>query len=382
MRKNRNLTQFQTVTTWLTTISNSSQTKDKYSLAFARFLSHTNINPDTLVEEWRQAKYKYPENQMFIDKYTDIVQDYYSMMCNRENCTTLSANTKITSILSFFQFHRIPNKHGLDIRKQKNAYVKYHNRDIRKSEIKRILEHSGIREKAFYLMMVESGLRPNTLCQLKYKHIKEEFEENRIPMKIDIPAEILKDRVGNRFTFIGEDGYNALKEYLSPRGKLEDNDYLFIEKKRQKTREYLSPETFSSFFKRVVLKLGLAKVEEKGKPKQLRLYCLKKYWYNRNDAEEIYRKFWAGWSLGTQGHYLTRDVEKHRQVYAEAYESLRIYEHIPIEVTEFKDKLEIAEEEIKALKKQVEYLSSPEYLRKTLQEAIKFADETVKAQKE
>jgi len=282
-------------------------------------------------------------------------------MCIRENCTTLSANTKITSILSFFQFYRIPNKHGLDIRKQKNAYVKYHNRDIRKSEIKRILEHSGIREKAFYLMMVESGLRPNTLCQLKYKHIKEEFEEKRNPMKIDIPAEILKDRVGNRFTFIGEDGYNALKEYLSPRGKLEDNDYLFIEKKRQKTREYLSPETFSSFFKRAVLKLGLAKVEEKGKPKQLRLYCLKKYWYNRNDAEEIYRKFWAGWSLGTQGHYLTRDVEKHRQVYAEAYEGLRIYEKATKEVKQLNEELEKTKEELEVLRKQVKHLTSLQY---------------------
>jgi hypothetical protein len=37
-------------------------------------------------------------------------------------------------------------------------------------------------------MMAESGLRPRTLVQLRYKHIKADFEAGRVPMKIEVPA--------------------------------------------------------------------------------------------------------------------------------------------------------------------------------------------------
>lgn len=354
-------------------------TERKYTYDFSRFLNHTNINPDAIVQKWKKIKWKYPKNQQFVEKYTDIVQNYYAMLCNKKGSAPASANTRITAVLSFFQFHRIPDKHGLDIRKQKNVYVKYHNKDIQREQIRRILEHSNIREKAFYLIMLECGLRPNTICQLKYKHIKEDYEKGIIPMKIDVPAEIVKDRVGNRFTFIGEDGYNALKEYLSTRDTLKDDDYLFVERKDIATRPYLSPETFGNFFSRAVMKLGLVENHKFGKPKPLRLYCLRKYFRNNIKAEDTaYREFWMGHKWGTDEHYLTRDVEKHREVYAEAYPSIRIYEQTPIEVETLRKKLETTEEELKVLRKQVKYLSSPEYIDKRFKELMKEFMEKVK----
>jgi len=38
------------------------------------------------------------------------------------------------------------------------------------------------------------------------------------------------------------------------------------------------------------------------------------------------REFFMGHSLGTDEHYIARDVELYRQMYAKNYETLRIYE--------------------------------------------------------
>jgi hypothetical protein len=77
-------------------------------------------------------------------------------------------------------------------------YVIYHNRDITKEEIKQILENSDVRNRAIFLMLYESGTRPITLVNLKWKHIKSDF--GNVPMKIDLTSDILKCRVTQRFT--------------------------------------------------------------------------------------------------------------------------------------------------------------------------------------
>jgi len=356
----RDLSRYETVNVWLSTTTNSTTTRVKYSGRFGKFLDHTGINPDELVQEWKQVKYKYPKNEMFMDKYTDIVQNYYAMLCGKNNLAPITPNSSVTPIMSFFNFHRIHIK----IRKQKNVYIKYHNRDLKKDEIKRILEHSSIREKAFYLIMAESGLRPRTIVQLKYKHIKEDFESDRIPMKIDVPAEIVKDRVGNRFTFIGQDGHNALKEYLSIRDRLGYDDYLFVKERNTGTESHPSPETFANTFSKTVLKLQLTQRTEKGKPKPLRLYCLRKYFRNNIRVQDTaFRKFWMGRSFGTDEYYITRDVERHREEYEKAYPNLRISDKP-------NPKLEDLEKKVEELKRENEQLRTNDKDWKKLREEV------------
>ena len=362
---------------WLNKACGSENTRKGYVSKFEKFCNHFGLNPDRLVEEWRKVRYEdWKQKQKFLDTWSENVETY---IFNELSDFAPWSKVTITGILlSFFKHQKI----SLDVETPRHPYVKFHNRDITKEEIKRILEHSTIRDKAFFLMMLESGLRPTTLCQLRYTNIKTDFERNKIPMTIRTPSKILKDRVGERFSFIGEDGFRALKEYLSTRQPLNDNDFVFVKGKHGKNSS-VTPSAFSNIFCNLVLKLGLDKIEEAKKPKSLRLYCLRKYF--RNDIrvpDTSYREFWMGHSFGVDEHYLTRNVEKHREVYAEAYPSIRISEQTPIEVETLRKKLETAEEELKDLRRKVEYLSSPEYLRKALQEAIKFADETVKAQKE
>jgi len=228
--------------------------------------------------------------------------------------------------------------------------------------------------------MAESGQRPNTLVQLRYRHIKEDFEARRRPMKIDLPSQILKDRVANRFTFIGEDGFNSLREYLSTRMPLDDNEVIFQPEKPYAKTEYLSPDTFSNKFSRVALKLKLTKIEEKGKPKPLRLYCLRKYFRNRIQVSDTsFREFWMAHSLGTDEHYITRDPEKHREEYRKAYQNLRIFtSDVPETIEELRAFYEGKLEMLKPLIEFVESFKNPDEVRIYLQQSPRSDSERAK----
>jgi hypothetical protein len=82
-------------------------------------------------------------------------------------------------------------------------------------------------------------------------------------MKVELPSEILKDRISSRFTFVGEDAFKLLKEYLSLRTSIKDDDLILQpEVKARMKKPYLSPETFSNKFSDLVLELGLVEHTE------------------------------------------------------------------------------------------------------------------------
>jgi len=313
---------YATVEKWLTFRASTVKSKQSIVSRFKYFLNITKLNPDSLLEEWKSVKYDPIAKQRFVDKISEIIENYYEHVL-KSNFAELTKHSLIVAVRSFFKFYKIPLEINSPVMR---ARVTFHNRFITKQEIRRILDVSPPREKAFFLMMVETGLRPDTLVKLQYKHIKEEYEKGIIPMKIELPSQLLKDRVGDRFTFLGEDGYKALKTYLDMVGKLDDEDYIFQPEKRTKVKKPLPQTTFSNYFRKVALKLGIVEKHVKGKPYPVRLYCLRKYFRNNCRLDPAIREFFMGHSLGTDEHYISRDVEQYRKLYAENYQTLRIYE--------------------------------------------------------
>lgn len=135
----------------------------------------------------------------------------------------------------------------------KRACVVYHNRDLTRDEIRQILTFASPRYRVIWLIMAESGMRAETAVNLRYWQIKEDFEAKRIPMRIILPSSSLKDHVGDRFTFIGEDGFQELSEYLKRRLPLKDDDYVFASEKAGKVKgEQFSVASLSVKFNRIV----------------------------------------------------------------------------------------------------------------------------------
>src|SRR5208282_4576600 len=65
--------------------------------------------------------------------------------------------------------------------------TKMENKNITNDEINKITQNSKIREKAFFTIVRQSGLKPSTIKQLKIKHLERIREpDTPIPCKISV----------------------------------------------------------------------------------------------------------------------------------------------------------------------------------------------------
>lgn len=361
------------VQTWITKVCGpgSRETYEKEIRGFKQFvLEKSSVNIETLKDEYRNAKYAGEmEKEKFLDRIHDLVEVY---SCHIKSLKFSSMHEAL--ILSVIRSYLVKGcgMKDVEVPLPRHVFVTYHNRDLKKQDIRTILDHAGLRDKTFFLIMAESGMRPQTEVQLHYRDIKEEYESGRLPMKIELPSLILKDNPSARFTFIGSDSFHLLKEYLTERERKEgrrlaDDDLIFAATRPGSVKsEGLEMGTFSSSFGRVANHVGLAVPGKRGSkkaPRQIRLYGLRKYFNNNMRTDRAYIEFWMGHTDAKQ-HYVSNDVEEHRKRYEEGYPFLKVYESITDNVAiiqeqqkkikEFQEKLADSEAEKENLKRRME----------------------------
>lgn len=311
---------------WISQVCESEKTKDAYQMhvrIFTKFcLKRWDKNFNSIVKDWRKTRrVSLDSREDFLEEWTDIVRSYHTYLQTRKYAPLTIKNLLVT-LRSFFRFWDIP----INVRLPKRACVIYHNRDLTREDVILILTYATPRDRTIWLVMAESGLRVSTAIGLKYWQIKEDFEKEKVPMRILLPSASLKDHVGDRWTFIGEDGFRHLKNYLQKRLPLKDEDYVFASEKQGKVKgDQFSISSLSVKFSRLVQKLGMCD-SRNGYPKAIRQHGLRKYFRNNMRADSAFIQFWMGHSLGVDAHYITRDVERHREEYKRGYYDLRIYD--------------------------------------------------------
>jgi len=313
---------------WLSEVCESAKTEESYVRnigLFSEFAAEKGLDFQAIVEGWRKVKRAdINEREDFLDVWSDLVRAYNTRI--KKRYAPLSVKNLLSTVKSFFSYWQIP----IRVKLPKRACVIYHNKDLTKEVVRQILTFATARDRVMWLLMAESGMRADTNVNMKYWQIREDFEAERIPMKIMLPSSSLKDHVGDRFTFIGEDGFRELKQYLEGR-RLQDQDYVFASEKPGRVKgPQFSVASLSVKFSRVVIKLNLAKPTKKHQPKPIRMHSLRKYFRNNMKSDSAYIKFWGGWSLGTDAHYISREAEKHREEYRKGYPYLRIYDIEPM----------------------------------------------------
>jgi len=301
-------------------------------------------------------EYNVSTDREFKRDYAQYVRAYISALQKREMAPS-SISTKIGIIRSFFKYNDLP----LGFVPTVKPRVLYHNRDITHEEVSLILDSSRPRERAFFAIMAQSGLRPFTICNLKYENIKEDLENNIIPCKIEIPQEIAKGKYHSYFTFIGDEAVKYLRSYLVIRPKIKDEDYLFLSDYGHKNA---SSKSISKFFGQTVKKLHEKelmnlKQKKETKPHDVRLYNLRKFFRKyANQAGFEFVQFWMGHTVkaGLDDHYRPTDEEFHRKLYAEkAMPHLRIETATP---TETDKSINSLQEENRKLKDKIEKIET------------------------
>ena len=195
------------VKTWFDNIAYSHSSSENTKAVYAHFLDvfcdHVNKTPKQIIEDFENSK----RDRDFSRKYSQQLRSLISVYV-RKGYASGSIKGMVSAVRSFFKYNDLPLGH---IPMSKPRIV-FHNRDITAQEIREILKVSKPRERAYYLMMAQTGLRPHTLCHLKIKHIEPDFSKEVVPCKVDVPEELTKGAFGSYFTFMGADAVKYLHQ--------------------------------------------------------------------------------------------------------------------------------------------------------------------------
>jgi len=353
------MAKFDVIKAWIDNVayshSKSENTEREYRFNLNRFCEFVGKTPEQILEE-----YEVSTDREFRRKYARYVRALISQLMNKGYSPSTVVNSA-TTVKSFFKYNDLPLGHVPVGRRR----VVFHNRDITAEEIAEILKVSRPRDRAFYCMMAQSGLRPDTLCKLKLKHIEE--IQNVVQGKscyIEVPEDISKGAFGAYFTFMGEESVKYLRAYLLKKPNIGPEDYLFTSHGSDKQ---LNTKSISGIFVRSLEKLKAAgKIDfeqmQTGKPRNVRLYNLRKFFRKQAGHAGIeYVNFWMGHKTDYKAkhipasdvHYFSReDVEVQRQLYEE-----EAMPHLRLETpTPTKQDVIIRQqwEEIKELRERVE----------------------------
>jgi len=325
---------------WLNTVafnhSNSLQTRTIYKAYFRKFLDHAQTTAESILQDYNAST----SEKEFKQKYTPIIMSLIGEM-SKQNLSQSTKQCVMATIKSFFKYNSLP----LGYIPTGKQLIEFHNRDIEKEEIEKIIEEAQPREKAYYALMVQSGLRPQTISELAIGDLEGLLDENTpIPCLIKVPQDKTKGQYSEYFTFTSKESIVYIKEYLKRERNqpLTLEDYLFTMKHGKSP---VRPDVINHTFKRTVEKLKTQNIlnfktikkdmpNEKRKSvsrNELRLYNLRKYFRNNAHVGWDYVNFWMGHiaKLGSDKHYFSQtNIEQHRQRYKE-----KAMPHLSIETT-------------------------------------------------
>lgn len=348
IERQTNQIKFNPTDLWLSSVayskSGSQSTENNYRRSFQAFLKFLSKTAEEI-----KAEYEHTTDRKFKRKYAEYLRAWIASL-DQKGLTNSSIKVMVAAVQSFFRYTDLP----LGYVPLAQGGTVFHNRDMTKQEIADLLTYSKPRDRAFFVVMAQSGLRPYTICKLRLKHLQPDLYNGTIPCKIEVPKEIAKGKYHSYFTFMGAEAVKHLKDYLKTRQALTSESYLFT---KIGTEEHLPPKAMSVQFNKSVRKLrekGVLDFKQikKGKPGELRLYNLRK-WFKKHshEAGEEFQEFWMGHkSHGVIDNYRTRDPEFHRKLYVEkAMPFLRIEEATPSEteqtIKEMRNEIEKLREE-------------------------------------
>jgi integrase/recombinase XerD len=166
-------------------------------------------SPDEIIiERFDQEKTADPSKQC---KYENLVLELaegYKLLGRLR-----AARELVVALKSFFAKNR---SSLLNVKSPRKCLMgqKFH---LTKKEIQKILKYCSCRERVIFLILLQSGMRPETLLKLTYRDIKVDFESGILPLKVYISVLVVKGFYSSYMALLGKDAVDALKEYLDYR---------------------------------------------------------------------------------------------------------------------------------------------------------------------
>ena len=271
------LKRYTEVQTWLRTISESSV--PMYLNALKKFCDFSRRNPPALIlMRDNEMKNSDPNSRTGI---RDLVLDF-RIYLEREGYAPKTINAFDGDIRGFFT--SVLGREGMvNVKNYRDREIVI-KRDMVPTleELKRMLDVCNLEEKFRVIFLAQTGMRVSDMLDLKVGDIERELEQEKVPLAVTYLPSKDRENIGERTTFLANDGVTLLKQYLGWRKKkgetITSDSYLFIsrsKKYRGKGSKRLERWQMNQTVKTAAVKAGIG--NGNGKYGRMRIHCLRKF---------------------------------------------------------------------------------------------------------
>ena len=175
---------------------------------YAEWLGHS---PDTIIADVKPAG-AIPDQQR-VQAHCGFLLDYLAELQD----AGLKPNAVCNCIKAVKTFYRANGVKKVELDEPLKRKVTYKDRAPKPQEIATMLDDSATREAFIIAAIATGGFRIGTFVKLKYRHVREDLESNRIPIHIHVEAEITKGKYHDYDTFLSAEACSLLRSYIEER---------------------------------------------------------------------------------------------------------------------------------------------------------------------
>jgi len=190
--------------------SASQQSCLMYTVKLKKYATWLGHSPDTIIQDIKPIgaipdPIKVQNHSGFLNDYLSELQDNGLKPGSVNNC--------IKAVKAFYRVN------GAEVKLSEPLVRKavYKDRAPKPEELTLMLDKSATRESFIISAIATGGFREGTFAKLKYRHVREDLEANRIPIHIHVEAAITKGKYHDYDTFINAEASQLLKLYIEDR---------------------------------------------------------------------------------------------------------------------------------------------------------------------
>ena len=183
-----------------------------YTATVHKYSTWLGYSPDLIIADLKPIgnipdPQRIQNHQGYLDEYVAKLQD--------EGLSPGRVNSCAKHVRTFYRINRVK----IELSEPLSRRVIYKDRAPRPEELVKLLEIAVLREKVVISCLALGAFREETFSKLKYRHVKEDLESNRIPIHVHVEAEITKGKYHDYDTFLGAEAAVYLKLYIDRENK-------------------------------------------------------------------------------------------------------------------------------------------------------------------
>jgi site-specific recombinase XerD len=290
-----------------------------YTTNIKKYAAWLGYSPDLIIQDVKPVG-NIPDPAR-VQNHTGYLNDYLAELQD-EGLKPGAVNNYIKSVKTFYRV----NGAKIELSEPLSRRVTYKDRAPKPEELAKLLDIADLRERVIVSCLALGAFREETLSKLQYRHVREDLENNRIPILVHVEADITKGKYHDYDTFLGAEAAQFLKLYIEQRKKgtakippenLTDESPLIRDETRNAPKS-IGPKQIRKIVHQLYVEADLIK-QVRGRMYDLRVHSLRKYFKTQLLALGVqpdYVDYMMGHTVDTYHDIQSLGVDRLRSAYA------------------------------------------------------------------